>query len=77
MPSTCEKAFYRVVGVISQLRSLTLNCRPQEPLNVKTCEEKDKLQARLKTALENWYSVKDVPDKDRETKAAQKKAHHI
>jgi len=27
--------------------------------------------------LENWYSVKDVPDKDRGTKAAQKKAHHI
>jgi hypothetical protein len=35
------------------------------------------LQARLRTALEEWYSVKDVPGKSGEAKEAEKKVHHI
>ena len=44
---------------------------------MKTCKEKVKLQARLKAAFEDLYSFEDVPGKDREAKAAQKKVHHI
>ena len=44
---------------------------------MQTCGERDKLQARLRTAFEDWYSFKDVPGKDCEANAAQKKVHHI
>ena len=44
---------------------------------MKTCEERDKLQARLRTAFEDWYTFKDVPGKDPEAEAAQKKVRHI
>jgi len=44
---------------------------------MKTCELKDKLQAQLKSAFEDWYGFKDVPGKDREAKEAQKKVRHI
>ena len=44
---------------------------------MKTCEQRDELQARLSTAREEWYSLKDVPGKDREAKDAEKKVHHI
>jgi hypothetical protein len=37
------------------------------------CEPRDELQARLKAAFEQWYSFKDVPGKNRETKDAEKK----
>jgi len=41
------------------------------------CEQKDELQQRLKAAFEEWYAVRDVPGKNREAKAAEKKVHHI
>jgi hypothetical protein len=44
---------------------------------MKTCEQRDKLQAKLKAAFEQWYSFKDVPGKNREAKDAEKKVHHI
>ena len=44
---------------------------------MKPCDQKAELQARLKIAFEEWYSVKDIPDKSREAKEAQKKVHHI
>ena len=47
------------------------------PEPMKACEHKDELQQRLKVAFEGWYAVRGVPGKDRETKAAQKKVHHI
>jgi len=44
---------------------------------MKACEQRNELQARLRTAREEWYSVKDVPGKSREAKEAEKKVHHI
>jgi hypothetical protein len=44
---------------------------------MRTCEQTDELQRRLRTAFEEWYGVKDVPGKNREAKAAEKKVHHI
>ena len=47
----------------------------QEPM--RTCEQRDDLQRRLRAAREEWYGVKDVPGKNREAKAAEKKVHNI
>jgi hypothetical protein len=44
---------------------------------MRACEQKDELQRRLRAAFEEWYAIKDVPGKDREAKAAQKKVDHI
>ncbi len=44
---------------------------------MKTCEQRDELQAKLRAAFEQWYSFKDVPGKNREAKDAEKKVHHI
>jgi hypothetical protein len=41
------------------------------------CEQKKELQRQLKAAFEDWYGVKDVPGKNRQAKAAEKKVHHI
>lgn len=46
-----------------------------EPM--KSCEQKDELQRRLRAAFDDWYAVRDVAGKDRQAKAAQKKVHHI
>lgn len=40
------------------------------------CDQKNELQKRLRAAFEEWYGVKDVPGKEREAKAAEKKVHH-
>jgi len=47
------------------------------PELMKTCDHKDELQGRLRSAFEEWYVVKDVPGKNREAEAAEKKVHHI
>jgi DNA phosphorothioation-dependent restriction protein DptG len=47
------------------------------PELMRTCEQRDELQRRLRTAFEEWYGVKDTPGKDREAKAAEKRVHHI
>jgi hypothetical protein len=44
---------------------------------MKHCDQKAELQARLKIAFEEWYSVKDIPGKGREAKETQKKVHRI
>ena len=44
---------------------------------MKTCEQRDDLQRRLRAAFEDWYAVKDVPGKNLLAKAAEKKVHHI
>jgi hypothetical protein len=44
---------------------------------MKSCDERDELRRRLATAFEEWYAVKDVPGKNREAEAAEKKVHHI
>ena len=44
---------------------------------MKACDERDELRRRLTTAFEEWYAVKDVPGKNREAKAAEKKVHYI
>lgn len=44
---------------------------------MKTCEQRDELQARLRAAREELYSVKDIPGKSREAKKAEQKVHHI
>jgi hypothetical protein len=44
---------------------------------MKMCEQRDEMQANLKAAFEQWYRFKDVPGKNRETKDAEKKIHHI
>jgi hypothetical protein len=41
------------------------------------CEQRDELKRRLKAAFEEWYAVKDIPGKSRESKAAEKKVHHV
>jgi hypothetical protein len=41
------------------------------------CDQKDELRKRLRAAFEERYGVKDVPGKNREAKAAEKKVHHI
>ena len=47
------------------------------PEPMKACEQRDELQRRLRAAREEWYGIKDVPGKNREAKAAEKKVHHI
>ena len=49
----------------------------QIPEPMRACEQKGELQRRLRAAFEEWYAVKDVPGKNREAKAAEKKVHHI
>jgi hypothetical protein len=44
---------------------------------MKTCEQRDELQAALKAAFEEWDNFKDVPGKNREAKDAEKMVHHI
>jgi hypothetical protein len=44
---------------------------------MKTCEQRNELQAQLKTAFEHLYSFKDVPGKTHEAKNAEKKVHQI
>jgi hypothetical protein len=44
---------------------------------MRACEQKGELQRRLRAAFEEWYAVKDVPGKNREAKAAEKKVLHI
>jgi hypothetical protein len=44
---------------------------------MKTCDQNDELQRRLRLAFEEWYVVKDVPGKNRESRAAEEKVHHI
>jgi hypothetical protein len=41
--------------------------------NGENIEQRDELQAQLKVALEEWYSVKDVPGKNREEKTPRRK----
>lgn len=41
------------------------------------CEQRDELQAKLNAASEQWCSFQDVPGKNRETKDAEKKVHHV
>ena len=44
---------------------------------MKICEQRNELQARLRTAREEWYSAKDVPGKSGEAKEAEKKVRHL
>jgi hypothetical protein len=44
---------------------------------MRTCEQRDELEKRLRAAFEEWYEVKDLPGKNCEAKAAEKKVHHI
>lgn len=41
------------------------------------CEDRDKLQAQLKAAFEQWYEFKDIPGKNREAQRAEQKVGHI
>jgi hypothetical protein len=41
------------------------------------CEERTRLRDQLEGAFAEWYDVKDVPGKGRESKKAEEKVHHI
>ena len=44
---------------------------------MEVCEQRAEMQARLRTAFEEWYALKDVPGKNHEAKEAQRKVHNI
>lgn len=44
---------------------------------MKACDQREELQRCLDAAFEEWYGIKDIPGKNREAKAAEKKVHHI